>query len=1014
LNNTGSFKEQNQRTFSEGNLTEGGTTLKKRLALGSVIAVLVLSLFALAALATTADMFFVSDKNGQNRVNNVQEGDEIWIAVYDPDQDIDCDIRDKMSPDIKVMDPKTGAYIVWNRAPNPIPPGEKITDYDYLEETGATTGLFVSNRSFQIGTREAYNQATPEKYTHVVDADGSDFIGGHWLYSDDQNAGGYADDRRFFIKGSGGIEPPPPPPPPATMSILPMLGDTIDELAKYADPDPSDWALPHSTESGSLVGRFENMDTLIGMYQDPNQPTDVAVTMAKIIDTEATISWDQELYKDANGAATLTIVDADENLNCNAAEKVPVFIIVNPGSWNLQSNANVHVNNFCDLKATGGYDENCELIDEPIRWYNIYDPRYIVYPTEDNVNTFDVYTDPCEGCTQACNQVLFYADETGISTGTFQLNLNSILTDLGFNSLNVGDVLVAYYLDPNDEDDFKIATAYIETRDHISAVNFTNSTRNAMSEYWLGRDPVYVQVIDSNANVDPCCPEQVIVHVCDVHGEDDSEWLILDETSSNSPVFFTNAGTQLIPVWDALGVGLADSNGGYHLQLDNWKIEAFNEDDIYVRYNDVYYTDAAMAGLGDINTATAFPPEIRKARKANDVSFDIMSIADTQVFDGSEVTMYFLDRQGSRVSGYVNSDCVFIEVVDLDQDEDQYRRERIDAYWDKIHGAEVDQGQNYPFGPMALNDFEDCLINGEHEHPVNPLLGDSNIFDTDAACGNQTLAKLYVLNPRNGRWAAVDMLETAASTGDFVSVSCIPLASQYECLATLDALAGDTIVAFYQDPSNHSDSAMISIKVGVGGGATPPTQMSSTMFVDADGDEVDSYTDADDVYVKVVDPSRAGATEILDAVEIDEVTYDLSPLEGASTDTFITEAITGLGVGTFTATYTDPSDPTDTSSDTINIVASELSVEEFYAGPNPFSTTVKFAYHGTGIATEFSVTVYDLSGKQVWASGTKENVDHITWSGSGLANGGYIYVAVLSGFADGQPKTYKGKVFINR
>jgi len=48
----------------------------------------------------------------------------------------------------------------------------------------------------------------------------------------------------------------------------------------------------------------------------------------------------------------------------------------------------------------------------------------------------------------------------------------------------------------------------------------------------------------------------------------------------------------------------------------------------------------------------------------NDISFDLMSIADTQVYDGSSVQMYFLDRQGNRVSGYVNSDCVFIEVIE--------------------------------------------------------------------------------------------------------------------------------------------------------------------------------------------------------------------------------------------------------------------------------------------------------------------------------------------------------------
>jgi len=275
--------------------------------------------------------------------------------------------------------------------------------------------------------------------------------------------------------------------------------------------------------------------------------------------------------------------------------------------------------------------------------------------------------------------------------------------------------------------------------------------------------------------------------------------------------------------------------------------------------------------------------------------------------------------------------------------------------------------------------------------------------------------ELYVLNPRNGRWAAVDLLETGVATGDFVSVICISLVSQYNCVPTLGVKPGDTIIAVYQDPSNHSDSSWISVKVGIGGGGTPPSQASTTMFTDATGNEVTSYTDADDAYVKVIDPSHAGATSLLDAVEVDGTTYDLSPLAGAQSDTFITGPISGLGVGTFTANYTDPTDPTDTSSDTISIIASELSVDSFYAGPNPFDNEVNFAYAGTGIATTFSVTVYDLSGHMVWTE-EMANVDHVTWDGTSngvsLANGGYIYVVTASD--DTNTFTGKGTVFINK
>ena len=950
--------------------------MKKRLAVGSVIAVLVVTLFTLAALATTAEMYFSTDKNGANRVTNVQEGDAVWICVYDPDQNIDCDLRDKMWVDLKVFDPKTGAYIVWesySRAdadPDPDTIGYigidgNTSHGNYLEETDANTDLFASNRAFQVGTRLDYS--VPEQNTHAVDQNADDFMWGDFLYT--ENVDGKA---------------------------------TRDAL----DPTQEEF-----------IGRFENMDTLVGMYQDPNDAGDVAVGMMKIIDTKSTISWNDEIYKDPRGTATITVVDPDENLNCNQVEYVPVFIIVNPGSWNPTDAVvdggditfnGISATNFCMLKRYGGIDpETGDPLDASIRWHSIYDSGlgepypanlqptsdgayYIQYPTAGagNVASFDT-KDPDGYC-----RVMFYAQETGASTGVFQLNLNDIRKDLGFDMLDVRDVLVAYYLDPNDFDDFSLAPAYIE-ENKSSVTSFTDATRGEKSEYWLGRDPVYVQVIDSNANVDSCCPEQVVVHVCDPHGEDDSEWLIADETSSNSPVFFTNAGTELLPVWDALGNGTVGF-GGYQLQLDNWRIEAFNEDSIYVRYNDVYYIESEMSDLGDRDTATAFPPAIDRIRVDNDVSFDVMEVGDTQVYDGSTVNMYFLDRQGNRVSGYVNSDCVFVEVVDPDQDEDQYRRERIDGFWDGQ--------QNLPFGPFAITPFVCDFVPGD-DNPFNPLLGDTNVFN------NGEWAKLYVLNPRNGRWAAVDLLETGVATGDFVSVTCIDLVDVYTCAPTLAVLSGDTIIAVYQDPSNHSDSAWISVKVGIGGGGTPPSQMSTTMFVDSEGNEVTSYTDADEAYVKVIDPSKAGAASVLDAVEISGTTYDLAPLADAATDTFVTEAISGLGVGTFTATYTDPTDPTDTSSDTIDMIASELSVDSFSAGPNPFDTEVTFGYNGSGIAATFAVTVYDLSGHQVWTD-EQANVDHITWDGAGLANGGYIYVVMAT---DGENTfTGKGTVFINK
>ncbi len=1017
----------------------------------AALIVSIVILLPIAGLATDAELFFASDKNGENRVTKVREGDSIWIVVYDPDEDIDCDVRDKIWTDIKVFDSKTGAHIVWRSYltdagdaegdpfgdPNYQPykghwPGKTAgwLGADYLEEVDSTTGLFVSARAFQIGTRVAFSGVGREQ-AHIVgpyegvgpDVVPTDFRWGGYLYADTvEDADDVGDDRvwvdalqRFVLATAPGSEVPP-----GGANLPP--GDGAADAEEY------------------MLGRFENMDTLIGLYVDQDDPSDVALAQAKITDAEATISWGREVYRDANEAATITVVDEDENLDSSRVEMVPVFVLVNPGTWNPPAGDPTSANDFCMLKRYGGVVSavgnygvaaTAEAHDQAIEWYNIYhcyDPDanvderdnwidlaadgsdqpnevgtyYIDYPTEgeNNVTTFDTASD------SGVTRVMFYATETGANTGIFEVRLNSILEDLGFESLVPRDVLVAYYVDPNDQDDFKLSVAYIEERSH-SRLRFTDYARESQEIFWLGRDPVYIEVVDANANTDPCCPEIAVVQVCDPHEVDDTEWLILDEMSSNSPIFFTHIGMSLISVWDALGVGDPGSKGGYSLELDNWELEAFNEDSIYARYVDAIYRSDDLALLGDRDVNVAFPPRIERLRVANDVSFSVLKVGDTQVYDGDELTMYFLDRQGNRVNGYVNSDCVFIEVVDPDQDEDQLRRERISGFWDGTGG----NGQNLPFGPIDFdgNHLDGCGYDEIDVHIVNDLLGDTNIFRSG------TWAKTYVLNPRNGRWAPVDLLETGVATGDFVSVTCLDLVDRYDCVPTLGVLPGDTILAAYQDPSNHSDVAWAAIKVGIGGAMMAG---SSTTFVDESGNDVAAYVAGDPIYVKVVDSSLAGAGSIPQGLVINGVAYDLVPYPSGGAAAFLAgplEILCGAGE-TLTAIYTDPSDPSDTSSATVQIVADVLNVERFYSAPNPFDDVVRFSFVGEGLPEMFTVSVYDLTGRRLW-SGEGENVLGLTWDGRNergdlVANGAYLYVVVASG--SGETFRGKGTLFVRR
>jgi hypothetical protein len=246
----------------------------------------------------------------------------------------------------------------------------------------------------------------------------------------------------------------------------------------------------------------------------------------------------------------------------------------------------------------------------------------------------------------------------------------------------------------------------------------------------------------------------------------------------------------------------------------------------------------------------------------------------------------------------------------------------------------------------------------------------------------------------------VDLFETGTDTGQFISVTCIDLVSPYECVPTLGVLPGDTLLAAYQDPSNHSDIAWISIKVSIGG--AEPVGRSTTAFTDAAGTPVAAYVEGQLVYVTVTDPTLAGAGTIDDAVKIGTIAYDLAPLAGAPAGTFITAGLDlGAAAGdTLTATYTDPTDPTDESSDSVQIVAGELRVDRFYAAPTPAVGNVTFSFAGSGMADLLAVSVYDLRGRLVW-SGQASDALALVWDGRSnrdalVANGAYVYIVAAS------------------
>jgi hypothetical protein len=120
---------------------------------------------------------------------------------------------------------------------------------------------------------------------------------------------------------------------------------------------------------------------------------------------------------------------------------------------------------------------------------------------------------------------------------------------------------------------------------------------------------------------------------------------------------------------------------------------------------------------------------------------------------------------------------------------------------------------------------------------------------------------------------------------------------------------------------------------------------------------------------------------------------------------------------TITVTYTDPTNPVDTSSDTISVISSVLTIESFVASPNPFEIDATFSYVGTGVASLMTVAIYDLSGQLLWEI-EGISVSELRWNGTAgapclaMANGPYLYVVTATDGTNAFSQT--GTIFINR
>ncbi len=909
-----------------------------------VVAALALGAWAVAAQEFDQfDAYFATAK-GDRITGPVQEGTVVYVAVQGTGRY--CGM-DEFKGDILIFDFKTGAYVevyeAWFRELGG--PGSGL----FFWVTGETSSVKVG---VPLGSRMDFSAV--EGQVHVLGL------------------------------GDGDVALIPPED---------MAGNALEWAEGW-------WSYDETGERVEFEanGRLENNDTIILMVRDLSDPLGRVIDQdqLKILDTQGVLT-----VTPANvdyGCAecpniNIKVVDPDENLNPNEIEYVPVFVIINPGSWN--PDPEVGINNFCGF-----------LRQNEIRWYNIYEEWFLDYVTETGEPPLWWPT----GADETEILAVVFVPEEGPAAGTFSLNLGNLEDFQEYlwgdpearnYKFPMGTTFSFYYIDPNDFDDMDLGwfrVAYSE--DTYSRTMLTDNFGRVVDTVKLGWDGLYVRVVDGDANVELCCCDQILVHLCDPHNEDDSEYLILDEVSPNAGIFFTLGAVPLLPGWDAVG--------GFKLVFDDWRVQAFNEDTIFAQYNSVDHDPEGLNTLGDGDDED-FPPRIFLDRETGeplgryqywDVSFAKVKVYDTQVFNGQVHKMYFVDCAGNRIltERLPSGGMVGLMVEDPDQNEEPRLSELISWKWDVVDGNIAGSD---PLIPAVLEEF----LN------LNP----------ESLTRKASPMKIFVVNASNGEWEPLYLRETQPNSGIFRSTTCVLLTGSAVLgheEGTLRANPGDTIMAFYQDPSNHSDISIISARVSLGGAGevpTPPVTASVTF-------DKDTYYPGDTVRITVTDTSFAGAgvvpsTNILVLKDKDgavlqawnELTFDA---QGKATVTYT--LLETVKLGTITVVYTNPVTGTPVQ-DQATVVAKALSnVTGITPAPNPFKTSTTFtiaAEPAGAVAAKITITIYDLTGAKVDAI-SGQNTASVTWNGGNLRNGAYIYVAVVEGA--GKSWTFKGFVYIER
>lgn len=488
--------------------------------------------------------------------------------------------------------------------------------------------------------------------------------------------------------------------------------------------------------------------------------------------------------------------------------------------------------------------------------------------------------------------------------------------------------------DPNDPSDFALDVAKV-AEPNPSTVRFTDENGVEKKEFLIIED-IYVTVRDDDENVDSDLAETVFVDIYNPNGGKELH-VPLVETGLNTGVFRNRNGIRLIGAETEFGQrDMRDDLPGF--------IAAHNRDAFYVVYADkesrtydpfdVDY-DIARVKSCDVFTAAAGAPSCDGPKGAA----------------SGESKVWFTSEAWSPIDKVKKGQELFVKIDECDQNE--------------------------------YSELADSFV---------VTLYDRNTGDKETMVMVETGPNTHIFHGQGIKMWRPEGGMKPGMVGD----------------GTLQIEDRDTIFVIYHDPNNPGDFGLAKAKLAPR--PIAPVCMSRTRFTDSQSRDVAKYIVGDTVYVTVedcdenrtpgvvdtvkgaltVENTRTGAKVVVDLVET-----------GPDTGVFLSQPITtgeeGSGAmlivapgDTIRATYKDPDDPTDTSTDDAAIEAAKLEVTAYLNMPNPLVRTTMFKIVGVGVL-KIHVWVYDLTGRLVFDSGEVAGAS-LSWNGGECANGVYLYI----------------------